>query len=749
MDTSLVTPDVKDFTKEWKRLRQQKHRQSGGVEARIITALAMVEGEQYVQQARGDLFARPLVKEDDKNRLHLIFNLIMKARARKIGRLWSIANVFRASPNKQEAQSIAQAEVIGKLLKGLNRKVREDLRHWERLSWLVDAGVVVEHTTWEEDITEEPIPAFDPDTNELLWRDAANPDPNAVLTQSIVEQMVMQGQTPERFTVIEQMTLCGDVRSEVVSPLNCFIDASVPTIKQLGHDQSFSIAKVKTVEWIRKTFGGDVADGITSAPGADLSIIRTHLPDAVRGLSVSSLRDMIPAVAGSRDKDDPPMAIVITRYQPACPEYPHGRRSIYVPDQAMCDDGEIDCGEIPCIDIHYKAPTRSFWTGGFVDPLVVPQKFLNKRMSQMGEASNAQVYEVLLLGGTLSKQDIPSDMPGIIADGLTEDGKPNVAPMQRGQLPAWFIESIKLNIELFQQIASSDLMDHRQFPGQLRGPMALPMLQEILDSEDGPLYSHMGEQLAEIHQQRLNRVKQYYPGVRTLHYTGRNRKDAVLVFHTEQILRSGTDYQVVVDPGSLLPEFSALREARMIERLSGPLSILYIDKRTGKIDASQIAKELKYTDDETQDRQDQYRDLTQHFIGRLWEGQDGQELAAQILPFFDHATMLDELESVMATTEYMEASNPVRANFQLVYDTHRQYLAQIQESQMQGMQQQMMQGALAQATQQTAAKVAAETTDAALGQIRAQAEAAQANPPVHQLAAAIQAHHAQEPPPQG
>lgn len=734
-----VPADVQAFTKDWHRLRAQKWRMRGGVEARMLLNLAMRFGEQYAQQARDAVFARPIDKDNDKNKLSLVFNLLKKQRNRKIGRLWSINNQFRASPDvTADPKALDLSDVVNRLMKGLNKKVGENLQQWRRLSWLVDTGVVIEHIPFIEEATEETVPAYD-DNGELLWRDNANQDPNAVLAHSRVIQLVQQGVTPERFAVVEHLQTVGEVGSEIVSGLQFFIDAATPTIKQMGSDQGCYILYVKTVDWVRDQFGSDAANDVSHGAGTDLSIVKTRLLDKGPSVANLNMRDLIPAISNSQAPDDPPMCLFACRYQPSNNQYPHGRRTLFQPNGALFDDDEIPYGEVPLVDIHYEAPTVSFWTGDFVTDLIAPQKFLNKRLSQMGESANASIYEVLLLAGDLQAGDIPSDMPGVVEDGIAEDGTPRVRPLQRGELPQWFVESIKMSVDLMMSLGSSDLMDKRQFPGQLRGPMALPMLQEILDSEDGPLFSHMAEQMAQIHQQRVNRVRDFYPGIRTLHYTGTNRKDEVLVFHTDQVLRSGVSFTISVDPGSLLPEFSALKEARIIERLSGPLSGLYTDPRTGKIDYSRIAFELRYTDSFDEDRQSQYRTLAKHLIQRLW---DGEQLPPEVpYAFWDHRVMLDELEEAMITTEWLEASAPVKQAFIDYYERCRQNLAAIQDAQMQSVQNSMMQGALAQATQFTAAKVAAETTDAALAQINAQAGMAESQPPVQQVAQAV-AHNA-------
>jgi hypothetical protein len=728
-----VNPDLSLFSREWRRLRTQKHRMRGGTEARIITNCGMWYGEHYMSQLRDTILTRPLGKDDERNKLWLVFNLMRKQARRKIGRLWSVAPEFRATPNRIDPRAFDQADVVNDLILGLDCKLRERWLQWRRLWWLVLGGVVVEHVPWIEDVEEEPLPRFDPESGELVWKDQQT---GSELLQSQVEQLCRMGIPPERFSVVEELTTCGDVGSQIVSPLNFFIDSSVTSVDQLPPDGSCMIAEIKTVGWVREVFGSEAAQQIRN--NSDLSIISTRLLDKGPSVANISLRDLLPAIQGSRLPDDPPMCIVITRYQPQCQDWPHGRRTIFVPDQVILDDDDTRYGEIPCIDIHFEPANTTFWTGDFMTDMIPGQKFLNKRMSQLGESANSQIYEVLLLGGELGKEDVPSDMPGIVEDGLDEQGQPRVSVLQRGQLPVFFLDSIKMIVEYIESIGSADLLSHRQFPGQLRGPLAIPMLQEILDSEDGPFFDHMGEQLARVKQMRVNRVKQFYPPIRTLHYTGRNMKNEVLVFHTESVLRAGTDFNVTVDRGSLLPELSALRHARVREDLESPIGIIYTNRRTGRIDPSKIAMALKYTDRAEEDREAEWRKLAQHIIAELWAGKGAHP--DEPYPFWDHNAMMDEYESAMATTEWREASLEIKQGFLTLYDKHRQFLDQIQSAQQQSMQSTMMQSAVAQATQQTAAKVAAETVEASITQIREQADMARAMPPAQSVEAELNAN---------
>lgn len=720
--------DVSTYTRDWNRLRHQKHRNRGGVEARIITNLGFWYGEHYLTQARDSIMPRPIGRDEDKNKLFLVFNLFRKQVRRKIGRLWSVDPLCDVTPNMIDPVAMDKADVANNLLLALDQKLGERSIHWKRLWWALLGGVVVEHTPWIEQSGREPMPDFDEQSGELLWVEQQT---QGVLKQSEVADLVRRGIPVERFKVKESLQIVGDVGAEIVSPLNFFIDASAKTIRNLSPDQACYIAEVKTFGWIEEIFGSNSTKNLKGY-GSDLSIVQTRLIDKGPSVSNINLRDLIPGIQGTRAEDDPAMSIVLTRYSPPSQEWPNGHRTIFAPDGDILDDDDCPYGDIPCNDLHYEPPETTFWTGDFGTDLIPGSKFLNKRVSQLGEASNAQLYEILLLGGNLTRDDIPTDMPGVIEGGLDENGQPQVTAMARGALPQFFMESLKFIVEMLESMGSSDLAQQRQFPGQLRGPLAIPMLQELLDSEDGPFFEHMGEALASIKQLRLKRVKDYYPPIRTLHYN-KGMKNEVLVFHKDDILESGVDFTVSIDRASLVPEISALRRARVREDLESPISIIYTNRRTGRIDPSLIAKALKYNDREQLDREMQWRKLAIHFVGKLWAGQP----VPQAEPFWDHNAVMDELEAAMAKPEWYDASPQTQQAFRAMYDQCRQFLDQIQQAQATSMQSQMIQQATAQATQQAAAKAASEAVDMAMSQLRESFEMSRAQPPINTIEAEL------------
>jgi len=206
-------------------------------------------------------------------------------------------------------------------------------------------------------------------------------------------------------------------------------------------------------------------------------------------------------------------------------------------------------------------------------------------------------------------------------------------------------------------------------------------------------------------------VKEFYPAFRTLHYTDRNMRDEVFVFQTSDILRAGTDYSVTVERGSLIPELRALREARVREHLQSPLSVLYMDERTGRIDKDKIAADLSMGDIGREDTESQYRKLTMSLIERLWQGTRIPEHLP--MPFWNLRVVLDELEASMATTEFLSASPQIQQGFVEFWNRCRNLLVKASERREQGMAQSQIQGAVAQAAQQAAAKAAAEAIDSA------------------------------------
>lgn len=708
--------NLADYTEDYDRLRAQKARNVGSVELRILTNLSFVSGEHWVGSQNRVLFTR----KRDPNKLYLVFNLAGQMLHKMMGRLSSIAPVFRARADKQDAQSVAKSEVVDKLIRALDEKVDQTSRTWEILWWMSVGGVAFEYVPWVKDATMEPMPRFDPETNELQWTHVVT---NQVVNESMRQEMMAQGAPPEQFEVVEDMVLTGDVGSEILSPLQVFIDASVRSIDDLAPDQAVYIAKIRTMGWIEANYDVSKKTIENIKDSSEVRILSTDIKQFGDPTGSVHLQDLIPRIQGSRTANDPDMAVVVERFQPISNKHPRGRYTAFIPGEQILKDEDSPYESIPLVDFHFGPTTTSFWNGDYISDLIAPQRFLNKRLSQLGEQANASIYADELLGPTLKREDIPSDYPAPIEGGLTDGGVKMVQRRDPPQLPAWFMQSVDLTLKLMREIAGGvDLFSEQKFPGQLRGPSAVPMLQEIIDTQWGNLYQHLGKQLAKVKEMRVNRVKEYYPAFRTLHYTDRNMKDEVFIFQTSEILKAGTDFSVTVERGSLIPELRALREARIREHLQSPLSVLYMDERTGRIDKEKIASDLQMGDVGREAKESQYRKLGMELVARL---QQGQPLPEHIpMPFWNLRVIMDEVEASMATTEFLSSSPEIQQGFVGFWNKCREILSEASEQRQAGMQEQQVQGAVAQAAQQAAAKAAAEAIDMAMDQLKASQEIA-------------------------
>lgn len=742
-----ISDQLEIWSKDLKRLQNQKHRVRGGVEGSMLLDYLLYEGEHQSIQVQNAIMTRAFKHERDKNRLRLIINLARRATDRKIGRLWSIAHRFNATPNIKDPKAYDLADVISdQLIPACDQKVQQGSLRWALYSWVCQCGVAFEHVDWKEGVSQDILPKYADDgmggqTDELLWKDSLT---GTEITESEVQTLLASGMVaPERFTPAVEVQEAGDFGSDIYDPFRVFVDASVTMVKRLGPGQRIYLLDIRTKDWIEDTFGSEAASKLQ--PVKDLSIISTQLLD--RGMPVSglNLKDLLPLVQGSRDKDDPEMYVVATMYQPPDKRNPHGVYACFVPRQAelyVAEEG-IPYPEVPVIDYHWSAPKSTMWTPGFVRDMQSLSKFINKRFSQLGEAANAQIYEMLLLGEGLTKSDIPTDFPGVVEGGMSDEGVPKVGVVQRGGLPSFFPDSIRLSMETFDGLASSDLLSQRKFPGQLRGPLALPMLQEILDSEDGPRFEHIAEQFSIEKQMRINRIKAFYPPIRVLNYTGESNRSEVLELQTDEVLRAGVDFTITYDPGSIVPEFSGMREARVRERMQWAPG-LYTNKRTGTLDWSKVAEDLKYNDKSREGTEAQGRKLARQLLQRVRRGlyqvtqnpdpKTGQPMpglqdvtsgeAFVIYPFWEHNAMMDEYESVMQTTEFLDASPQFKRVLLTLHDLHRAILSQIDQARQASVDNKMVASATAQAAQQTAAKVASTVADETMQQVQEQSEMA-------------------------
>src|SRR5260221_4407809 len=97
---SLMAGDddlLEKLEKDFKRLKQQKARPTGGVEGNILVNLCFLHDEHYVNYAKKSLGLEP----KDDNKLYLTFNMIAPRFNKLLGRLSAFNGQFECIPNKK------------------------------------------------------------------------------------------------------------------------------------------------------------------------------------------------------------------------------------------------------------------------------------------------------------------------------------------------------------------------------------------------------------------------------------------------------------------------------------------------------------------------------------------------------------------------------------------------------------------------------------------------------------------------
>ncbi len=313
--------NLADYTDDYDRLRAQKARNVGSVELRVLTNLAFASGEHWVGTQNRVLFTR----KRDPNKLYLVFNIAAQMIHKMLGRLSSIAPVFKARADKQDPKSIAKAQVVDKLIRALDEKLDQHSRTWEILWWMAIGGVAFEYVPWVKDATMEPMPQFDPETDELMWTDIRSGEQ---VPESFRQQAMSQGAPKEQFEVVEEMMLVGDVGSEVLSPLQVFIDSSVRSVDDLSPDQAVYIAKIRTLGWIEANYDVSKETIQNIKDASDVRILSTDIKQFGDPTGSVHLQDLIPRIQGSRTQNDPDLAVVVERFQPISSKHPRGEATV-------------------------------------------------------------------------------------------------------------------------------------------------------------------------------------------------------------------------------------------------------------------------------------------------------------------------------------------------------------------------------------------------------------------------------------
>jgi len=695
---------IESLSKEYRRLQRQKYSTTGNVEARVLENICFANGENvYVR--RGILRQAP----QDQHRVHMSIPLIGQRMGKVLGRLSAFAPSFKAQPKGNDAEKTAGAEVASNLIIAQDQRLDQPSVTREILEWCGLGGVAFEYCRWVPDSSVDQLPVRD-EAGDLLFRDLSQPDPaSAIVPQSIVEEQVAAGIPPETFEIHEELQMTGDIQVDVLGPLNVFVDHSVKDLRKLAPDQSVSIALPRTVEWVKENWGEEGQDtaqfNLDNLTGSrDIKIVLTNLTQVGDSLSGINLSSLLPAIQGTAGDDDPDMVVVVERYMARSKKNPRGRYTVFVPDEGILFDDENPYPEIPIIDYHWSPVTTTFWTGGYVEKGKSIIKAIQRTLGDMREYGNAFAKAPMLLGPQVDAADFtPNDMPRYVPKGISPDGVPQVMQAPMAQIPGWFTNMPDQLMTIFDELmGGADLTSNSNFPGQLRGTGVVARLQEIMDTEWGTLYRHLGERFSRSKQLRLNIWRDFAPASRTLHFVDDALRNEVLEYHREDAFPSDVNYNVSVQRDTLIPQLQADKQALLAERMN-TFPMMY-QTSEGQWDKEKIAAEGQFGEVARPGKEQRARKLAGQILGKLKTAQP------PIPPnqLMDFAPMIDEFQIVIVSDEFPDFSPQVQQSIEEYYSALAQMGQEQQQQAAELQQNQNIEAITNQAAQQAAAAVAAD-----------------------------------------
>lgn len=506
------------------------HRQARTARARLepewYLNLAFYMGEQWVAWDGRALY-KPAMP---KSRITVVDNRIQPCVRTEIARMTKNRPVFVVSPQSADAEDANASEmgeqVMRYLWKQLNmQEMMSKALHWSRIC---GAGFV--KTFWDGSIGEKTEVMVGPDGNVLQGADG---------------KVMRPGMLPPLPGVVVKEISQGDVRVEVRSPFQMFLDPLADSFSEVEWAIEESI---KSVAYVKRRYGVTLQADTAANPG----LIEARMGSV-----------FMPGTGGYK-------GIKVREYwSKQTPEHPNGRRAVWAQNKILLEDNN-PFDAIPYIMISGIPIPGRLWPTSIAEQLRGPQTELNKVKSQIAENRN-RVGNPTILASKQAIQDPDKFTQSMTQPGgvyfFDDAGSPNAKPDFLGAppLPDYVIQSIATIEESIQEISGQHEVTSAQVPPGVTAASAINLLQEADDTRLGPAMTDYETQLGKLGQKLLQLVARYYTDARTLRISGDNGAWQIFDFRGS-MLRDNTS--VEVQAGSAFPQSKAAKQAAMQDLLT-------------------------------------------------------------------------------------------------------------------------------------------------------------------------------------
>lgn len=326
----------------------------------------------------------------------------------------------------------------------------------------------------------------------------------------------------------------GDVAVCAVSPLEIYPD---PLAESLDDAAWIFHAKVRSTEWIQRTYGEEVSP----EPLHEVKLTGGRLFSAGRISQNADLKN----------------AVVLKEYwERPTQENPQGRYVVFASNKILFDGANpYPVSPIPFVRIRHILIPGSFWGDSTVTSLIDPQMQYNKTRSQAIEIKNMMAKPKWVVPKGSIDRPITTE-PGEVIEFIPVGGqRPQIE--RSPEIPSSiYRELMQLRDEIYE-LSGQHEVSRAQNPSGVRSGVAIAHLQEQDDLRMNPTVQEYERAVERLETFKLGLARQFYAEPRVARIVGEDGAVDVFTFTSEDI---PADADVRVQSGSTLPPSRLARQ---------------------------------------------------------------------------------------------------------------------------------------------------------------------------------------------
>ena len=497
--------------------------------------LSFYKGKQYVFYNKRTRRIESLATEDGdkpRYRVRIVANQIAPNSMGLLARLTKSKPQFFATPTSAGYENQKATEVAENLLDHWWNKFSLSEKREEAMLWSIICGNGFWKISWDDKVGSSVKLMLDP-TN-------GNPIVDPLVERLFRENMEGMNVDPSQF---ETEVFEGDIRVDVISPFNVFLDDSA----QVFEDCKYAFCSHPMgVEEVYSRFGVRLkANAINRYPDETL-------PGAY-------------SFSSSQTKEN--VREIFYGYFVPTTANPEGRVVAFTksPDIVLYDvPWPYPFNELPLVKFPGMRIPGQLWDTSVVEQAVPLQKELNRTLSQLIEYKNLTLKPQMLAPVGSLRQRM-TDEPGAIFEYNPVAGKvPEAIPIPG--LPGYVTQHLQDMGQRLKDVFGLTELMQGTVPPNVEAGVAIDLLQEAATDRLAPQILMMEKALERCGNLILNLAQKYYTEPRLMMLSGgAGSKPRVEQFEHADIL-SGV--QIKVEAGSGLPRTRAGKQARVFQMLN-------------------------------------------------------------------------------------------------------------------------------------------------------------------------------------